>query len=534
MTADSVITNGRIYTVDPARPWAEAVAWRDGRIIAVGSNTDIEPLMARPTRRIDAGGRLVLPGLTDAHVHFLPWAIRRHQLSLFGLTDLAAVGERVRAATAALEPGQWLIGWGWDSNSWERQPTAALLDAWAPHNPAVLARMDMHTWWVNSAVLDIAGVTVATPDPPESHIGRDADGQPNGLFSEWNALALIEPHIPEPDEATLLRQLREGIAEANRLGLTGIHDQRVEREGRQSLRLFQRLHHAGELKLRVHCNVAADYVAEAAQIGLAAGFGDDRLWLGHMKAFADGTMGSRTAAMLEPFDGEAGNTGVTVTGADELWRLIVAASETGFPISIHAIGDRAVRETLDVMGEWQTTAGARAQLTMPQRIEHVQLIHPSDLPRLAAHGIVASVQPVHLQTDWPTADVVWGERARYAYAFRSLLDQGAALAFGSDAPVAPLDPLQGIHAAVTRQDSRGLPSGGWYPQEKLTIAEAVAGYTTGPARLSGKADRLGSVTPGKYADFVVLSQNLFAIDPASIAATSVWLTVFDGDIVHQA
>ena len=530
---DLLLTNARVYTVDPTQPWAEAVAGRDGRIVAVGRATDLDALAGPATRRIDCGGRLVLPGLTDAHVHTLAYAIRRRQVSLFGLTDLDAVRQRLAAAVAAAAPGEWIVGWGWDSNRWDEQPTAALLDAIAPDHPVALARMDMHTWWVNSRALELAGVTAETPDPPDSAIGRDDAGRPTGLFSEWNAIALIERHVPPPDAATLAGWLAETVAEANRLGLTGLHDQRVEREGAESLRLFQALRRDGRLTLRVHANVAADFVAEAAALGLQCGFGDDNLWLGHVKAFADGAMGSRTAAMLAAYEGEPDNRGIVVTSTDKLWQTLVAAGQAGFPMSVHAIGDRAVREVLDVMGEWATARGVTARLPMPQRIEHVQLCHPDDLGRLAEHGIVASVQPVHLPSDWRTADRVWGERARTAYAFRTLLDRGTALAFGSDAPVAPLNPLLGIHAAVTRQDETGQPAGGWYPAERLTVAEAIEGYTLGPARLSGKADRLGSITPGKYADFVVLSENLFEIDPAAIPGVSVWLTVFDGRVVYD-
>lgn len=531
---DLILTNGRIYTLDGARSWVEAVASRDGRIVAVGSDADIRALAGPETRVIDCGDRLVLPGLTDAHIHFVAYAARRKQVSLFGLTDPAAVRERVAAAVGAAAPGEWVIGWGWDSNRWDVQPTAALIDDISPRNPVVLTRMDMHTWWANSQAMAIAGVTANTPDPVEAYIGRYGDGRPTGLFSEWNAIDLIERHVPQPDERVLMEWLEETIAEAHQLGLTGIHDQRIEREGAQSLRLFQSLRRVGKLKLRVHSNIAADYLADVVRLGLEPGFGDDNLWLGHMKAFADGAMGSGTAHMLAPYEGQPDNSGIVVTPPDELWQLIAGAAEAGYPISVHAIGDRAVREVLDVMGEWEATRGSTARLPMPQRIEHVQVMHPDDLGRLAAHGIVASVQPIHLQTDWRTADRVWGDRARYAYAFRSLLDRGTALAFGSDAPVAPPNPMLGLYAAVTRQDESAEPAGGWYPAERLTVAEAIEGYTLGPARLSGKADRFGSITPGKYADLVVLSQNLFDIDPAGIPSTTAWLTVFNGRVVHES
>ena len=273
-------------------------------------------------------------------------------------------------------------------------------------------------------------------------------------------------------------------------------------------------------------------------MGLQPGFGDDRLWVGHVKAFADGSMGSRTALMLEPYEGLPQHRGMVVTPADELWDLAVRADEAGFSLSVHAIGDRAVRDVINVLSEFQHDepahgfgAGGRARL--PHRIEHAQVFHPDDLARLSRHGIVASMQPVHLQSDWPTADRVWGRRSRYAYAFRSLLDRGTHLAFGSDAPVAPLNPMLGIHAAVTRQDERGEPEAGWYPEERITVGEAIHGYTIGPAYVAGKQHVQGSITPGKWADMILLSRNIFEVPPAEIAETDVELTVFGGEVVYR-
>lgn len=543
MPADLILTNGRVYTADANQPWAEAVACANGRIIAVGRNEAILALAGDKTERLDAGGRLVLPGLTDAHVHFLQYAIRRQEVSLFGLRDFAEVRRRVAQAVAKAESGQWVQGWGWDENLWDMAPTAAQLDDIAPQTPVVLTRMDMHTWWVNSAALRQAGINRETPDPPESLIERDVDGNPTGLLREWNAIKLVEDHLPRPNSATLKLWLKEAIAEAHKLGLTGIHDQRVQREGRQNFRLFQALRRQGELKLRVHMHIAAEFLSEAAALGLQPGFGDERLWIGHLKAFADGTMGSHTALMIEPFEGEPDNRGLAVTPADMLWELATQAGRAGFPLSIHAIGDLAVRQVLDVLSESPVSEQRGdfsvsppllcSSAALPHRIEHVQLIHPNDLPRLGQYGIVASVQPVHLMTDWPTADKVWGQRARYAYAFRSLLEQGTVLALGSDAPVAPLNPILGIHAAVNRQDERGQPAGGWYPEEKLSVAEAIQGYTLGPAYLAGKQTVQGSITPGKWADLTVLSRNLFKIPPDEIAETQVDLTIFDGRVVYQ-
>lgn len=531
MTADLILFNAQIYTVDTQQPWAEAVAVQNGRFLAVGSNEDILSLAGARTEKIDANGRLVLPGFIDAHVHFLQYAIRQQQVSLFGVHAFPDVLRRVQTAVSQAQPGQWILGWGWDELHWDTSPLAAHLDAIAPHHPVALARMDMHTWWVNSNALRLAGITAETPDPPQSKLERDENGRPNGILREWQAVELVEKHIPTPDATTLERWLRVAISDAHRFGLTGIHDQRIEREGQQSFRLWQSLRRQNQLDLRVHMNIAADFINEAAVLGLQPGFGDDRLWVGHVKAFADGTMGSRTAYMLAPFTGEPTNTGVVVTSADDLWQLAVTAADASFSLSVHAIGDRAVREVLDVLSE-RETADSVHPLPLPHRIEHVQLIHPDDLPRLAQHHIFASVQPVHLLTDWPTADRVWGSRARYAYAFRALLDQGTRLAFGSDAPVAPLNPWLGVYAAVSRQDEQGHPADGWYAQERLTLPEIIHAYTLGPAHLSGRQAVQGSVTPGKWADLIMLSQNLFTMPVPDIPAVTVALTLFAGKVVY--
>jgi predicted amidohydrolase YtcJ len=531
MKPDLILHNARIYTVDSTRPWAEAVAWAGGRILAVGSSRELLKLAGDDTQLIDARGRLVLPGLIDAHVHFLQYAIRRHEVNLFGLRDFDEVRRRLQQAVERAGAGEWIQGWGWDENLWDIQPSRTHLDELAPHNPVLLRRMDMHTYWVNSAALREAGLSRETPNPPDSRLERDAAGELTGILREWNALRLVEPLIPTPDEATLQRWVEEAIAEAHSLGLTGIHDQRVEYGGRQSLRLFQSLRRQGLLKLRVHLNIAAEHLAEATTLGLQAGFGNDRLWLGHVKAFADGAMGSRTAQMIEPFEGEPDNYGLVITSKEEMLELARQAEQAGFSLSIHAIGDLAVRHTVDALSQYPPNV-LTYPTRLPHRIEHVQLIHPDDLPRLKQPGLVASVQPVHICTDWSTADTVWSRRARYAYAFRSLLEHGVQLAMGSDAPVAPLNPLLGIYAAVTRQDRQGRPHQGWYPEERISVAEAICGYTLGPASLAGKESVQGSIVSGKWADLIMLSHNIFDTPPADIAECQVELTVFDGQIVY--
>jgi len=533
MHADLIVHNARIYTLDPGQAWAQAVACTAGRIQAVGKDDEVLALAGPRTQRIDAGGRLVLPGLTDSHVHFLNYAMRRQEVSLFGVRHIEEVRRRVRQAVERTPPGGWVLGWGYDEIYWDKTPHRALLDDIAPETPVLLRRMDMHSWWVNSAALRLANVTRATPDMPDSRIERDPDGEPTGVMREWYAMGLIQPHLPEPDQATLLRWLSEAIAEAHRLGLTGIQDQRVQREGQLSFRLCQELVRRNQFDLRMHMNVAADYLDEAASLGLQAGFGGDRLWIGHVKTFADGSMGSRTATMLEPFEGEPGNYGVEVVAPAEIARLARRAEQAGLRLAVHAIGDRAVREVLDVFEALRREGAPPDGLSLPHRIEHVQVIHPADLPRLSSCGVVASMQPVHVMTDWVTADRVWGRRARYAYAFRSLLQHGARLTFGSDAPVAPLNPMLGIYAALTRQDEQGEPQGGWYPEERLTLAEAIYGYTMAPALVAGKQHLQGSVTPGKWADLTILSANLFELAPTDIKDVTTYMTIFDGRVVYS-
>lgn len=535
MQADLILRNARVYTGDPLQPWASALACRGGFVLAVDGYEELADLVGARTQIVDAGGRLALPGFTDAHVHFLQYAIRQQEVNLFDVRDFADVRRRVRDAVRVAGSGDWVKGWGWQEIHWDVSPSRELLDDLAPNTPVVLARMDMHTWWANTTALKQAGISRQTPDPPRGHIDRDADGEPTGLLREWDAIKLVEDHIPDPGPDTLLGWLRDAMDDAHRLGLTGIHDQRTEDEGTTSFRLFQTLHREADLGLRVHMNIAAGFLEEAATLGLQPGFGNDRLWIGHVKVFADGSMGSRTARMIEPYVGEADYRGVVVTRPDELWELASRAQDAGFSLSVHAIGDYAVRKVLDVLSEFEFGAETEGpgESLLPHRIEHVQVVHPEDLPRLRRYGVVASMQPVHLQSDWETADRVWGERSRYAYAFRSLLDAGTALALGSDAPVAPLNPMLGIQAAVTRQDQRGEPEGGWYPEEAIEVEQAVHGYTLGPAYTAGKQDVQGSITPGKWADIILLSRNIFEIPPDEIADVEVEMTIFDGQVVYR-
>jgi predicted amidohydrolase YtcJ len=534
--ADLLLQNGTIYLVEPANLRAQAVAVKDGRIFAVGDDNELEPLIGSRTRVIHLDGCLVLPGFTDSHTHFLAYALRRQQVVLDGVDDWEEVRCRIRAGIERAAPGEWVLGWGWNQNLWGDGtfPSKADLDDITPHNPVALTRTDYHALWVNSLALERGGITAETPDRPGSRIDRDpATGEPSGILREWGAMRLIEDVVSVPDDDVVDTALRETIAEAHRLGLTGVHDMPVETDRLNALRTFQRLYRRGELTLRVSCAFPVSCLEEAIAVGLGSGLGDATLRVGGVKVFTDGSMGSGTAWMLEPYADDPHNYGLAVTPRDRLHDIVRRAEQAGLSLIIHAIGDRAIREVLDVLaevrknGEWSMGRGLR------HRIEHVQIIHPDDVPRLAQLGVIASIQPVHVMTDWPVADRVWGhERSRTAYAFRSLLNAGTHLTLGSDCPVAPLNPLLGIQAAVLRQSEKGEPKDGWYPEERLTVAEAVRGYTMGPAYTVGLERALGSITPGKLADLVVLDQNIFEIEPAEIANVKPTMTIFNGQVVY--
>lgn len=539
---DLLLFNGKLWTQDARFPHASAVAMQAGRILAVGSDAEILALAGPRTKIIDLAGRRVLPGLTDAHFHFQGWAMARRNLQLAGLRSLQEVQEALGRAVQAAPPAgsQWIRGQGWNETDWSepRLLTRHDLDAVAPNHPVILWRSDLHLATVNTLALHLAGITAETPDPPAGVIDRDAAGQPTGVLRD-QGMELVDAVLPQPDEAEIDAAMRDAIAEAHRLGLTGVHDFRIgdAAESRGAFHAWQRLHAAGELSLRVWMMFDGTLLGEASALGLRSGFGDDRLRIGGAKYFADGSLGARTAWMLEPYND--GGSGLPVVPMAELASAIERGAAAGLPVGVHAIGDRAIRELLDVFSEvlpkltidnYQWTIG---NSPLPHRIEHVQHSHPDDLRRLGSLGLVASVQPIHLVDDMALVERAVGERGRWAYAFRTLLDGGAVLALGSDCPVASPNPFWGIHAAVTRQRRDGTPASGWYPEERLSVAEAVAGYTLGPAIASGQLGRLGSITPGKLADLVVLERDIFAVPPAEIAGIRPVLTIFDGAVVYS-
>jgi hypothetical protein len=537
---DLILLNGKLWTQDDRLPDATALAIRDGRIAAVGSDSECLALATTASRIVDLGGRRVLPGLVDAHFHFKGWAMSRRELRLAGLPSLAAVQQALSARAQATPAGQWIMGQGWNETAWpeRRLLTRHDLDAAAPYHPVMLWRSDLHLATANSLALQLAGITALTPDPAAGVVDRDDRGLPTGILRE-QAMDLVDAYLPVPRDEDVDAAMRDAIAEAHRLGLTGVHDFRIgtAQESRLAFHAWQRLWTAGDLSLRVWMMIGGELLDEAIALGLRSGFGDDRLRIGGLKYFADGSLGARTAWMIEPY--ADGGTGLPDVPMADLAAAIERAHPAGLAIGIHAIGDRAIRELLDVFSEvLPRLQNDRAILqshnpAVPHRLEHVQHSHPQDLRRLGELGLVASVQPIHLVDDMGLVERAIGDRAQGTYAFRTLLDSGAVLALGSDCPVASPNPFWGIHAAVTRQRRDGTPPGGWYPEQRLTVAEAVAGYTLGPAYASGQLDRLGSLSPGKLADLVVLDRDIFAVSLSEIFDTQAVMTVFDGEIEYS-
>lgn len=523
-----LIGNARIYTLDHDLPHAEAMTVRDGRIVAVGRAEEVEQIGG--LRQIDAEGHAIIPGLVDAHIHLLSYARSLDKVKLEGVGSrkeaLAAVAEKARE----IPQGRWVLGGGWDNNLWSPNdyPTKHDLDMVAPDNPVYLDRKDLHSCWANSIALQLAGVTRDTPDPSGAAIGRDEAGEPNGMLFE-SATQLVRRAIDEePEEATQL--LRRGLRTLARLGLTGFHDC----EGPDAFSALQELDALGELPLRAIILLAYDTLDEAIAVGLKTGFGSDRLRVGPVKIFSDGSLGSMTAEMLQPYEGHPERLGIGTIGQDEMEKVIMRAAASGIPSAVHAIGDAANRRVLDAFQKAREVEKPRMEGALVHRIEHAQLLHPDDISRFAALGVVASMQPIHATSDMLVADRLWGERARYSYAWRSLLESGALLAFGSDAPVETPNPFAGIHAAVTRQDAQSNPEGGWHPQERLTVEEAVRAYTEGAARSAPYLPGVtGTLSPGAAADFLLLDRDIFEIEPSQIRVAKPLATIVGGRPVYD-
>ncbi|RPE81083.1 amidohydrolase [Vulcaniibacterium tengchongense] len=528
----TVLSAARIHTMDPARPQARAMAYdEDGRILALGEPDELRRRYPR-ARRLDAGASTVIPGLIDAHGHVSGLGLAHLSADLVGARGKDEVLQRLREFAAALPGDAWLIGRGWDQNDWpdKRFPTAADLDAAFPGRPVWLERIDGHAGWANSAAMravrrDLAGDW----QPDGGRIERNANGEPTGIFIDA-AMALIDQARPPLDEATAERALVLGMQEAVAHGLTGVHDAGINLA---ELQRYRRLADRHALPLRVTAMAAGDGDALAflCEHGLYRHPGG-RLQMRTVKVYADGALGSRGAALLADYSDDPGNRGLMLSPPAELRRIAAKAKGCGVQVATHAIGDRGNHEVLDAYAQ---ALGADAGGDHRWRIEHAQVLSPRDLGRLAQLRVIASMQPTHATSDMPWAEQRLGpERIVGAYAWRQLRDSGARLALGSDFPVESVDPRLGLYAAVARADAGGRPAGGWMPQEKLTAFEALRGFTLDAAYAGFSENEVGSLAPGKRADFVLLKEDPLAVAPERLRTLTVQATYLDGKPVYPA
>jgi predicted amidohydrolase YtcJ len=535
-SADLVLVNGKLWTVDKAKPEAQAVAvWHD-RILGVGSDAEVRALAGPATKVIDLHGRRVVPGFYDSHVHMLGSGQRLSQVALKDAPNEAEFGKRLVAFDRKLPRDRWLLGGEWDHDrTFNGQlPTAELIDRYVSDRPVFLRRYDGHMGIANTRALRMAGITAAMAEPSGGVIYRKPNSkEPTGLLRD-NAMDLIDRVIPEPSEAEIVESVKAALAEARQAGVTAVQDMDGS-DGptrRRLLRLYQQLTRSGQLTLRVDFRWPIALWEEVAKLGVEADFGNDYVRIGGVKGFMDGSLGSSTAKMFSAFVNEPNSTGVWVTPRDRMREWVIGADKAGLSIAIHAIGDEANAVLLDIFSEAARVNGPRDHRF---RIEHAQHLRPADYRRFAELGVIASMQPYHAIDDGRWAEGRIGAmRCASSYAFGSLRKAGAKLAFGSDWSVAPIEPLLGINAAVNRRTLDGKHPEGWFPEQKISVAEAVEAFTLGSAYAGFQEKDRGSLTPGKLADFVILSRDI--LDPAErdhIAETAIMATVVGGKIVYE-
>ena len=531
----TILYNGTVATQNPDQPFANAVALGAGRIMALGADDEIRQLAGPHTETIDLKGRLAAPGFIDPHIHFYEWALQRQGLKLDSLHNLDELLALVRQKARNIPPGQWIMGQGWNETDWQepRMPTRESLDLAAPDHPVLLWRCDLHLAAANTAALRLAGIGPNTPDPPEGRIEKDQSGEPTGILREL-AINLAREAVAPPDAA----QIREAFVDAaralHRRGVTGIHDTRLmaDEDGGSAFRAFQDLEHQKRLQLRTWVTMPGHHLDDIVRLGLRTGFGSDKLRIGHVKFFSDGGMGARTAWMVDPYlDAERG---MPLMEMELLERQIRQADQAGLSVMVHAVGDQANRELINIFETLEmdhVKAGTKPPL-IPHRIEHVQMIRPEDVQRLKKLHLALCVTPANLLLDINLIDSAVGEKGKWAYAFRTLFDTGSPVMFSSDCPVCDPDPLLGMRAAVLRQRADGSPEGGWHPQNRVTVSEALRAYTAAPADVHQAAD-LGMIAPGKKADLVVLSEDILHGPPAKLNEARVDMTFFEGQMVYR-
>ncbi|HEX8284787.1 MAG TPA: amidohydrolase [Pyrinomonadaceae bacterium] len=554
-----VLTNGRVFTSDARGTVAEAVAVEGNRIVAVGTSREIASAYAG-ARTIDLKGRLVTPGFNDAHIHFLGGGLSLLRVNLIGSKTLAEAKARVAARVREVQPGAWITGRGWDHTLWGGEwPTKKDLDEVAPNNPVILQRVDGHVSWANTLALQKGGVTRATQAPQGGEILHDAEGEPTGILKE-TAGGLVTRVVPEPTREEMTEALNRALAEARRYGLTSVSANDVPSSA--ATPLYRELLKAGKLTVRVAEWQQFERTVEELKRERAEfeSHKDDplRLRLTALKGYVDGTLGSRTAAMLAPFADDPHNSGIPRMPPEQLTKMIVERDAAGFQIALHCIGDRANRMALDGFAAAKKANSRDPGVTLPapaswsreqvaaanrevekyrsrrHRVEHAQVVSPLDFARFRDLGVIASMQPAHAISDKRWAQERLGEyRVLGAYSWHTFMAHGVHVPFGTDWPVEPINPYLGLYAAVTRQSTEGDPTGGWWPEERLSIEDAIRNYTAEPAYATFEEGQKGQVAVGMLADLVVHSKDLLAVAPAEILSAEPDLTVFDGRVVYE-
>ncbi len=528
--ADIVFINGKIWTVDEANPEAQAVAVADGKILFVGSDERAKGFVGHQTEIVDLKGRLMLPGFIDNHTHFISGGFQLQSVDLRYAKDEEEFASIIKERAEKF-PSRWITGGDWDHDRWPggHLPTKELIDPYTPNTPVFVSRYDGHMALANSYVLKLAGVTKDTPDPPGGAIVRDPKtGEPTGILKD-EAQGYVYRIMPGPSEQEMLEAARLALREAARFGITSIQDVSAP----EHLRVYQTLRSRGELTARIYCRLPISYWENLADIGFKVPFGDEWVRIGSLKAFADGSLGSSTALFFDPFTSDPSTRGlpsdILLDGRLKTWAL--AADKAGLQLSIHAIGDSANSLILDL---FETILRENPPWDRRFRIEHAQHVHPKDFVRFSRLKVIASVQPYHAIDDGRWAEGRIGhERFKTTYAFRTFLDHGVRMCFGSDWTVAPLNPLLGIYAAVTRRTLDGKNPDGWFPEQKISVQEAIACYTIHNAYAAFEENMKGSITTGKLADLVVLSRDILTIDPTQLEGVEVELTIVGGRLIYQ-
>ncbi len=526
-----ILYNCLIHTLDDSLPRANAMVVYDGKILAVGSDDRLLAEYGGWCDQEDMGGKVIIPGLMDAHMHLKYYVIAQINVDCETATRAECI-QRLKERAAVTPEGEWITGWGFNQNAWpEGAGDAQLLDEVSVKHPIMITQKSGHSVWVNSLAYKLAGIDRDTADPEGGSIGHKADGSLDGILYETGAEQLVSALIPEPGEAQLTRMIREIQPKLWAMGLTGLQDL----DGMDVFAALQNLQAAGELKLRMLKGIPLEQLDHAVALGLHSGFGNDMLRIGNIKGFMDGAIGPLTAAMFKPYEDNPESTGMLLMDGEALFEHGKKAADAGLAMEVHAIGDRANHEALNAFAnlrayEKEHLPGSHLR----HRIEHVQLLHPKDLNRLAELDVIASYQPLHATSDMYIADKHWGKRSATGYALRSQIDAGARYAYGSDAPVESINPFTGVHAAVTRRRADGSPGPeGWYPEQRVSVMEALRGYTQGAAYGMGMEDRLGRLLPGYLADLLVLDEDPFTIDPMALKDIQPRRTMVAGEWVYQ-